>query len=100
MSKTLPVGNCGDGVSINTEAARVMKKLYGIKSPGFKCAAHAADSSLKHISKSEIMCVEEVKLIYNSLRSVVHFSRYSFKGKEALDQAIEINEMRKDCGAG
>lgn len=56
MSKTLPVGNCGDGVSINTEAARVMKKLYGIKSPGFKCAAHAADSSLKYIAKSEIMC--------------------------------------------
>ena len=95
MSKTLPVGNCGDGVSINSKAARVMKELYGSESPGFRCAAHAADGSLKCIAKSETMCAEEVKSFYKTLRSVVHFFQYSGKGKEALDQVIETVEMQK-----
>ena len=58
MSKTLLVGNRGDEISINTKAARVMKELYGIESPGFRCAAHTADGSLKRTAKSETMCVE------------------------------------------
>ena len=95
MSKTLPVGNCGNGVSVNIKAARVMKELYGIESLGFRCAAYAAHSSLKFIAKSEAIGVEKAKSFYNTLRSVVHFFQYSVRGKEALDQAIEIVEMRK-----
>ena len=93
MSKTLLVGNCGDGV--NTKAARVMKEFYGIKSPSFRYASHAADGSLKHISKSETMWVEEVKSFYNTQRSVVHFFQYGVKGEKALDLAIEIVEIQK-----
>ena len=95
LSKTLLVGNCGDGVSVNTKAATVIKEFYGIKSSSFRCAAHAANGSLKHISKSETMCVEEVKLFYNTQRSAVHFFQYSIKGKKALDLATEIVEMQK-----
>ena len=56
MSKTLPVGNCGDGVSVNIKTGRVVKELYGIESPGFRCVAHDADGYLKRIAKSETMC--------------------------------------------
>ena len=72
-----------------------MKELYGTESPGFRCAAYAAHSSLKRIAKSEAIGVEKAKSFYNTLRSVVHFFQYSVRGKEALDQAIEIVEMRK-----
>ena len=82
-----------NALSWNSKAARVMKELYGSESPGFRCAAHAADGSLKCIAKSETMCAEEVKSFYKTLRSVVHFFQYSGKGKEALDQVIETVEM-------
>ena len=51
MSKNLPVGNCGDGVTINSKTTGLMNELYGINALDFQCLAHAVDGSLKHIGQ-------------------------------------------------
>ena len=95
MSMNLPIGNCGDGVSVNNKAARLMRELYGLNSPDFRCSAHAADGSLKRIARYETTCIEEVKSLYNNLRCVINHFSFSVKSKEQLDKAIEMFEMRK-----
>ena len=51
MDKNLPVGNCGDEVSVK----------YGMFCPDFRCSAHAADGTLKCLAQSETLCVDQVK---------------------------------------
>ena len=34
VDTNIPIGNCGDGVSVNKKAARVLHDLYGFSSPG------------------------------------------------------------------
>ena len=46
-SNKISVGNCGDGVAVNTKAARIMCDLYGIPSPSYQCAAHTNHGTLK-----------------------------------------------------
>ena len=82
MSKNLPVGNCGDGVSKNSKAIGLMNELYGINAPDFRCSAHAAYGSLKHIAKSETICIDEMKSLYDNLKSVVKYFSFSVKSKE------------------
>ena len=72
-----------------------MNDLYGINTLNFLCSAHATDGSLKSIAKSETMCIDEVKSLYNNLKSVLEHFSFSVKSKKQLDQAIEMLEMRK-----
>ena len=95
MSTKLPIGNCGDGVSVNQKAARILKDVYGMSTLDFRCSSHATDGSLKRIAKSESMSVEEVKSLYLSLRSVVKHFHCSVKSKELLDKALEMVEIEK-----
>ena len=34
VDTNIPIGICGDGVSVNKKAARVLHDLYGFSSPG------------------------------------------------------------------
>ena len=95
MSTKRPIGNCGDGVSVNQKAARILKDVYGMSTLDFRCSSHATDGSLKRIAKSESMSVEEVKSLYLSLRSVVKHFHCSVKSKELLDKALEMIEIEK-----
>ena len=95
MYKNLPVGNCGDGVSVNGKVARLLAELYGMFCSDFKCSAHVVDGTLKRLAQSETMCVDQVKSLYEALRSVVKHFQSSVKSKEKLDEAMQMLEMRK-----
>ena len=36
----LPIANTGDGVAVNIKASRILREVYGLVSPDFRCAAH------------------------------------------------------------
>ena len=93
MSDRLPITNCGDGISVNVTAARVGAKLYGLLCPDFCCSAHSTDGCWKQIACSETMSVNEVKTLYESLKTVVKHFKFSSKSKELLDNCMAALEM-------
>ena len=95
MSDRLPIANVGDGVGVNVKAARVAAELYGLMTPDFRCFAHSVDGCWKRIARSETMCVEAVKVLYNNLKTVVKHFKYSGKSKELLDASMNVLEMAK-----
>ena len=34
IDQNMPIANCGDGVSVNEKAARILSDLYGLDTPG------------------------------------------------------------------
>ena len=56
-----PVGIMGDGCSVNTAANNKFTNIWGLLTPTARCRSHTADGSIKRMSKSQTMCVEEVK---------------------------------------
>ena len=95
MSDRLPVANVGDGVGVNVKAARVASELYGLLTPDLRCFVHSVDGCWKRMAKSETMCVEAVKTLYNNLKTVVKHFKFSGKSKELLDESIKVLEMTK-----
>ena len=93
MSDRLPIANCGDGVSVNIKAARVLVEQYGFMCPDFRCSSHTVDGCWKRIARSETMCVEEVKSVYDNLKPVVKHFKLSSKSKEQLDSSMVVLEM-------
>ena len=86
-----PVGNCGDGVSVNTKAARLLSKLYGFTTPSLRCSSHACDGTLKRLARLKTMCVDEVKELYESLAPMIKHLSYSVKNKDAFERAMETS---------
>ena len=66
-----------------------MKKLYVRNSSNFRFSAQEADGTSKRISKSETLCLGEVKSFCQTLRSVVHHFQCSVERKELL-QGIDL----------
>ena len=95
LHKNMPVSNTGDGVSVNVKAARVLRELYGLKSPDFRCAAHIASGTVKRITTSKTMSVPELTTLYETLRTIVKHFECSIKNKELLDQAMENLELTR-----
>ena len=87
-----PIGNTGDGVYTNSKAARVLRDLYGIHTPEYRCSAHAASGSIKRLTTSKTMNVPDVTTLYECLRKFVKHFESSIKNKELLDEALEILE--------
>ena len=92
VSDRFPIGNTGDGVATNSKAARVLRDLYGIHTPEYRCSAHAASRSIKRLTTSKTMNVPDVTILYECLRRVVKHFECSIKNKELLDEALEILE--------
>ena len=63
-SNKIPVGNSGDGVTVNTKAARIMCNLHGIPTPSYRCAAHSNDGTLKRLTRSKTICIAEAVELY------------------------------------
>ena len=80
-----PVGNIGDGVSVNIKAARILRDLYGFTSPDFRCSAHAALVSIQRLTQSKIMNVPEVTTTYQNLRTIIKHFECSVKNKETME---------------
>ena len=54
VSSKVPVGNSGDGVAVNTKAARVLRELYGLFTPDYHCAAHTLSGAMSsHLQNYE-----------------------------------------------
>ena len=92
VDEKFPIANTGDGVATNSKAARVLRDLYGIFTPEFRCSAHAASGSIKRLATSKTMNVPDVTTLYECLRRVVKHFECSVKNKEILDDALEILE--------
>ena len=93
LDYNMPFSNAGDGVAVNVKGARGLRDLYGIDSPDYRCAAHSADGTLKRLTKSKTMNVEEVTVLYECLRTVVKHFECSIKNKEVLHECMEILDM-------
>ena len=92
-SNKFPVGYCGDGVAVNTKAARMMCELYGIATPSYRCAAHSSQRTLKRSARSKTICIAEVVESYESLFAVVKHFSHSTEDKEALNTSMELLDM-------
>ena len=88
-----PVGICGDGVSCNNKAARLLSELYGFQCPSYWCSGHICDGIVKRLAKSKTMSVLKTKECYESLSLIVKNFSYWMKNKERLDQAIKMLQM-------
>ena len=67
-----PVGICGDGVSCNNKASRLLSELYGFQCPSYQCSAHTCDGTVKRLARSKAMSVAEIKQCYESLSPTVN----------------------------
>ena len=85
MSNELSFANCSDGVSVNLKAARVLTELLGFFCPDFRFSSHTADGCWKRIARSETMCVDEVKQLYDNLKPICEHFKLSNKSKDKLD---------------
>ena len=95
MSAALPIANVGDGVGVNVKAARVLALLFGLLTPDFRCFVYSIDGCWKRIARSETMCVEAVKVLYEALKIVVKHFKTSGKSKELSDESMKALEMSK-----
>ena len=78
-----PVGICGDGVSCNNKAARLLSELYGFQCPSYQCSAHTCDGTVKRPARSKAMSVAEIKQCYESLSPTVKNFSLAWKTKKA-----------------
>ena len=93
LHKNMPIANTGDGVGVNIKAVCVLQELYGIKAPGFRCAAHVASGVVRRAITSKTMNVPELTTLYETIRTIVKHFESSIKNKETLDQAMENLEL-------
>ena len=93
IHENMPIANTGDGVSVNIKAARVLRELYGIKSPDFRCAFHISGGVIKRATTSKTINVPELTVLYETIRTVVKHFEGSIKNQEILEQAMENLEL-------
>ena len=62
LHDNMPIGNTGDGVAVDVKAACVLRELYGIKAPDFRCAAHIASGVVRRATTSKTMNVPELTM--------------------------------------
>ena len=55
-----PVALIGDGCSVNKLAGKKLGEQIGLVSPNTRCTSHAATGSIRRLSTSKTMCVDEV----------------------------------------
>ena len=90
---SIPVGNCGDGVSTNLKAGRIISEEMGWPIPSNRCSSHSCDGTLKRIATSKTMNVAEVVSCYEALRAVIQHFKQSIKDKDVLEESMKILNM-------
>ena len=84
-----------DGCSVNKTAGEVLVARYGLLSPSTRCSAHAASGSIKLISSSKTMCVDEVVTFADGIRPVLQHFQLSGKSNCLLNDALAILDMKQ-----
>ena len=90
---SIPVANCGDGVSTNLKAGRIISEDMGWPISSNRCASHSCDGTLKRIVTSKTMNVAEVVSCYEALRFVIQHFKQSIKDKDILEESMKILNM-------
>ena len=90
-----PVALVADGCSTNVTAGEFLVEHYGLMSPTTRCSAHAASGSIKRISSSKTMCVEEVVTFATGIRPVLRHFQLSGKSTALLNEALAALEMKQ-----
>ena len=90
-----PVALVADGCRTNITAGEYLVTHYGMMAPTTRCSAHAASGSIKRMSSSKTMCVDEVVTFATGLRPVLHHFQLSGKSTALLNEALAAMEMKQ-----
>ena len=89
-----PTALVGDGASINPKAGKILTENYGLLSPTTRCSGHAASGSIKRMATSKTMQVDAVVTFATGLKPVLKHFKLSGKSSSALNDALEVMEMK------
>ena len=84
-----------DGCGTNKAAADLLGKQVGLLTPTTRCSSHAAHGSIRRLSSSKTMCVQEVVDYTTHLKPVLKHFKNSGKSLSLLNDALEVLEMKK-----
>ena len=89
-----PVALVGDGCAVNPAATEILSKVFGLLSPGTICSGHSAVGSIRRMTTSKTMQVEELVTFVEGIHPVLHHFQLSGKTSSILNNALEIMEMK------
>ena len=89
-----PVAFVGDGCGVNPLAGERMTRLYGFLTPTTRCSGHAASGSIKRLTSSKTMCVDEAVTFAKGVKPILKHFKNSGKSTATLNASLEIMEMK------
>ena len=90
-----PVVLMADGCYTNNSASTALTNMFGFMSPSARCSSHAADGSVKRMSKSQTYSVEEVKVFVEHYRPILRHYQMSGKSTCILNDALQAMDMNQ-----
>ena len=90
-----PVVLMADGCYTNNSASTALTNMFGFMSPSARCSSHAADGSVKRMSKSQTYSVEEVKVFVEHYRPILRHYQMSSKSTCILNDALQAMDMKQ-----
>ena len=89
-----PTALVADGCGVNPKAGEKFVNDFGLLSPTTRCSGHAASGSLRRLTSSKTMCVDEVVTFANGLRPILKHFKQSGKSSALLNNALEFLVMK------
>ena len=90
-----PVVLMADGCYTNNSASTALTNMFGFMSPSARCSSHAADGSVKRMSKSQTYSVEEVKVFVEHYRPILRHYQMSSRSTCILNNALQAMDMKQ-----
>ena len=89
-----PTALVADGASVNPKAGQILTEKLGLVSPTTRCSGHAASGCIKRMAASKTMQVDAVVTFASGLKPILKHFKNSGKSSSALNEALEIMEMK------
>lgn len=89
-----PTALVADGASVNPKAGQILTEKLGLVSPTTRCSGHAASGCIKRMATSKTMQVDAVVTFASGLKPILKHFKSSGKSSSALNEALEIMEMK------
>ena len=79
-----PTAVTWDECAVNLKGSRLVDEIYDIKSSPSICASHASAGTIRRLCRSQTMCQNDVKSLYENLRGLLKYFAKSPKSSEML----------------
>ena len=89
-----PVALVADGCGVNPKAGEKLVADFGLLSPTTRCSGHAASGSIRRLSTSKTMCVDEVVTFAAGLKPVLKHFKRSGRSSALLNLSLKVMEMK------